>query len=137
MAIRDRNISTNAAVGQKPIRLRLGTSATGQTATLVDAITPGFPFRVTKVTGFATAVTATISFDVQIAGTSVLASAVTPTAGTEVAGTLSTTDANHTGGSTDQITLKYTSNGTGAATGLVANVWVKPLGMEGDPKNKG
>lgn len=137
MAIRDRNISTAAAVGQKHVRMTLGTTALSQTAALADAVTPGFPFRVSKITVFAQTVTATISVDVQIGGTSVLASAITPVAATETAGTLTTTNANQTGGTTDQIQLKYTSNGTGAATACVANVWIKPLGMEGDPKNKG
>lgn len=137
MGVRDRNISTLAAVGQKLVDMQLGTSSTSQTGALAYAVTPGFPFRVTKVTVFAVGVTATITVDVQIGGVSVLSAVVTPTAGTEVAGTLTTTNANQTGGSTDQLQLKYTSNGTGAATGLTANVWIKPLGMEGDPKTKG
>lgn len=137
MAIRDRNISKSAAVLQKHLRMTLGTTATGQTATLADAITPGFPFRVSKVTVFAQTVTATISVDVQIGGTSALSAAVTPVAGTETAATLSGTNANQIGGSTAQLQLKYTSNGTGASVGCVANVWIIPLGTEGDPKTVG
>ncbi|HJQ96771.1 MAG TPA: hypothetical protein VJ826_00580, partial [Candidatus Polarisedimenticolaceae bacterium] len=60
--------------------------------------------------------------------------AITPVAGTEVAGTTIT---NPVGGSTAQIQLKYTSNGTGAATAGVANVWIVPLGLEHDPKTIG
>ena len=137
MSIRDRNISTKAAVGLKLVELRLTTSATGQTALLADAVTPGFAFTVVKASVFAQTVTATISADVQIAGASCLASAITPTAATEVAGTISATYTSTQGGSTDQLQLKYTSNGSGAATGLVARVWIKPTGMDGDPKIKG
>lgn len=133
MSIRDRNIDTNAAIGKECIVLSIGTTATGQTAALADALTPGYPFRVVKVSSFTPTVTATISLDVQIAGTSALTAQITPTAATEVAGTLVTTP---TGGSSDQLQLKYTSNGTGAATGRVF-VWIKPSGMEHDPKAKG
>ena len=137
MAIRDRNISKDASVARECLSMALGTTATGQTAALTNAITPGFSFRVVKVSVFAETVTATISVDVQIGGTSVLASAITPVAGTETAGTISATNANQIGGSSAQLQFKYTSNGTGAATGCVANVWIVPLGLEHDPKTIG
>lgn len=137
MAIRDRNISKDADVALKPVRLHLGTTAVSQTAKKTDAVTPGFPFTVEKVEAYALTVTATISVDVHIGSTSVLASTITPVADTPTAGTLSSTLANRVGDSDDILSVKYTTNGTGAATNGVVTVWIRRHGMDGETQTKG
>lgn len=136
MAVQDRNTSKDAYVARELVTLHLPTSATSQADLECDEITIGFPFQVERVSVHATAVTATITCDVKIGTTSVLASAITPVANTDTAGTLSTTLANRQGtASTSTLRFHYTSNGTGAATGLKARVWIRPLGMAGDVQN--
>lgn len=136
MSIRDRNISKSAKTALRPVRLVLGTTATGQTAKRTDAVTPGYAFVVDSVEAYALTVTATISVDVQIGTTSVLSSAITPVADTPTAGTLTTTAASLIGDSDDVLSLKYTSNGTGAATNAVVTVWIRPHGMEDEAVQK-
>ena len=132
MAVKDRNVSPASNIGVKAIRLAIGTTATGQTAKVPDAVTPGFDFQVVRVEANALTVTATISFDVLIGSTSCLASAITPVAATPTAGTLSTTLANRKGSSTAILKAAYTSNGTGAATNGFVTVWIRPQHMNGE-----
>jgi hypothetical protein len=108
------------------------TTAVSQTALLAGAWTPGYRFQVRKVTNFATGVTATISTDVQIGGVSVLTGAITPVAGAETAGTLSSTLSALRGSSTSQLQVKYTTNGSGAAVNLVVRVQIRPYPMSGE-----
>jgi len=130
--IGNRKVDPNADFAKESMTLLLGTTATGQTAKRVDAYTPGFAFKVVKVEVYALTVTATISVDVQIGSTSVLSSAVTPVADTPTAGTLSSTTASLIGSATSVISLKYTSNGTGAATACYARIWIRPQPMNGE-----
>lgn len=130
--ITDRKIDPAGNVAKKCLPLVLGTTAISQTGKRTDAITPGFPFKVVKVEVYALTVTATISVDVQIGSTSVLSSVVTPVADTPTAGTLSSTVANLIGSSTSIISLKYTSNGSGAATNCVVRVWIRPQPLNGE-----
>ena len=132
MAVRDKDVDKNAALGRKLVLLTAPATATGQTALEVDTTVPGFAFEIEKVEVHATAVTATISADVQIGSTSVLSAAVTPVANAPTAGTLSSTLANIRGSSTDELRLLYTSNGTGAATALKARVWIRPIPGNGE-----
>ena len=132
MAVKDRNVSPASNIGVKAIRLAIGTTATGQTAKVPDAVTPGFAFQVVRVEANALTVTATISFDVLIGSTSCLASAITPVAATPTAGTLSSTLANVKGSSTAILKAAYTSNGTGAATNGFVTVWIRPQHMNGE-----
>ena len=108
------------------------TTAISQTSILFGAQTPGVRYQVTKVSAFSTAVTASVAVDVQLNGVSVLTGAITPVAGTEVAGTLVSTLASLRGKSTDQIQIKLTTNGTGAATNLVVYVQVRPYPSFGE-----
>lgn len=134
MAIRSRNVKKTAALGRECVQLALGTSATSQTAKRTDAVTIPYPFQIVSVEVYALTVTATISLDVQIGSTSALSAAVTPVADTPTAATLSSTVAStQSTSSTSVLSLKYTSNGTGAATNAYASVWIRPLGMDGDP----
>lgn len=108
------------------------TTAVSQTGLLAGAWTPGYRFQIRKVSVFATAVTATITADVQIGGTTVLTGQITPVAGTETAGTLVSTPATLRGSSSGQIQVKYTTNGTGAATNLVVRVQIRPYPCAGE-----
>lgn len=132
MAVTDRKIDPAGKTALKCITFAIGTSATGQTALLKDAVTPGFAFKVVSVEAMATAVTAVISFDVQIGTTSVLASAITPVANVPTAGTLSATTANLIGSKTGILKLKYTSDGSGAVTDGRVRVWIRPQPLNGE-----
>lgn len=133
MAIQDRNISKAAYAVRECVLLTAPATATGQSDLEVDEVIVGFPFEVVAVEIHATAVTATITCDVKIGTTSVLASAVTPVANTATAGTLSTTLTSRQGSaSTSTLRFHYTSNGSGASTALKARVWIRPLGLSGD-----
>lgn len=134
MAIRSRNIKKTAAVGLECIQLSIGTSAISQAGKRTGLTTVAYPFQVVSVEAYALTVTATISFDVQIGSTSVLSAAITPVADTATAGVLSATTANTRSSAANAVlSLKYTSNGSGAATNGYVNVWIRPYGMEGDP----
>ncbi len=126
MAVKDRNVEKNANVALECLTFDLGTTATGQTALLTDAAIPGYDFRVEKVEVFATAVTAAITVNVLIGTTSVLASAITPVANTVVAGTLATAYTARAGTATGELRVRYTSDGTGAATRCKVRVWIRP-----------
>lgn len=137
MGVGTRNIDKASAVGLEFVQLPLGTTAVSQTATLAYAFKPGYAFTVASVQVYAAAVTATATVDVQIGTTSVLTGQITPVAATVVAGTLSSTKANIVGGAADTISLKYTTNGTGAVTAGTVTVAIRPSGMEGDLQIKG
>lgn len=130
--VTDRKMDPAGFTALKEITMSIGTTATSQTALLTDAVTPGFAFKIVKVEAMATAVTATISVDVQIGTTSVLTGAITPVANTPTAGTLSTTTANLLGSKTGIIKLFYTSNGSGAATNARVRVWIRPQPLNGE-----
>lgn len=123
--ITDKKMDKNGMAGRHTITFPIATTATGQTGLLIGAYTPGYAGKIEKVVVMASGVTATITVDVQVAGTSALSSAVTPVAGTETAATLSTTAANLRFSNSQQIQVKYTSNGTGAATNLQVYVQVR------------
>lgn len=132
MSVTDRNIDKNARFARECINLELGASAISQTGKQTDSVVPGFAFEIVRVEVYALTVTATISADVQIQGATALASAVTPVADTPTAGTLAATLAAKRGSATDAIQLKYTSNGSGAATNLRARVWIRPVPVQGE-----
>lgn len=129
--ITDKAISPTAALGRKLITVPIIT-AINQTATVALGMIPGFAGEVTKVEVWASAVTATISVDVAVGSTSVLTGAVTPVATTVTAGTISATPATRRFLRTDQLNIKYTTNGTGAATNLRVQVWVRPYPQAGE-----
>lgn len=131
MAVTDKKLDKAAGTALHTIVVPI-TTAINQTGLLVGAFTPGYAFQIHRVAVMATAVTATITVDVQIGGTTVLTGAITPVAGTETAGTLSTTLSARRGTSTSQIQVKYTSNGTGAGTNLSAYVTYRAYPMNGD-----
>lgn len=124
------NIRLNS-IGPVPI-----TTATSQSAVLAFAIAPGYRFRVHQVDVFATAVTATITCDVQIGSTSVLSTAITPVAGSSVtANPASGLVAQQTRTAADAaqtLNVRYTTDGTGAATNLRVTVWIRPFPMNGE-----
>jgi len=134
MAVVSKKVLNSDPIGAQLVDFTIVT-ATSQAGVLFGAVTPGYRFKVTGVKVFAVTVTATISVDVQIAGTSVLSSAVTPVAGTETAGTLSSTVANLLGTASNQLQVKLTTNGSGAATNLSVMVYIRPYPMNMDGSN--
>lgn len=129
--ITDKAIEPNAAVALTPIVCGI-TTVNNASAVVALGTVPGFNGQVEKVEVWASAVTATISADVAIGSTSVLASAITPVAATVTAGTLSSTLTARRFTATDQLNIKYTTDGTGAATHLRVTVWVRPYPMNGE-----
>lgn len=132
MAIKDTNVMVGAAFAKECIVMELGASAISQAALLTDSCIPGFAFEIVKVEVMATAVTATISVDVQINGVTALNAAVVPVANVPTAGVLALTAAARRGTKLEAIQLKYTSNGTGAATNLRVRVWIRPIPAQGE-----
>lgn len=122
--ITDKKMDRTGLAGRHTLNFPI-TTATSQAALLVGAYTPGVAGNIERVSVMATAVTATITVDVQVGGVTVLTGAITPVAGTETAGTLSATLSARRFKSTDQIQVKYTSNGSGAATNLVVSVQIR------------
>jgi hypothetical protein len=57
---------------------------------------------------------------------------LSPVAATPTAAVLATTLAARRGSASEAIQLKYTSDGTGAATNLVVSVWIRPLPLDGE-----
>lgn len=129
--IQDKAMAPGGAAALSPLVVGI-TTAINQTATVALGVIPGFRGEVVKVEVWASAVTATISADVAIGSTSVLTAAVTPVAGTATAGTLATTRSTRQFLATDQLNIKYTTNGSGAATNLKVTVWVRPYPMAGE-----
>jgi hypothetical protein len=132
MAISDRNIDKNAKFARSLVQLELGVSATGQAAKQTDSHVPGFAFEIVKVELYALTVTAAITADVHIQAATALAAAVAPVANTPTNAPLAASLAARRGSNTDAIQLKYTSDGTGAATNMRARVWIRPVPLQGE-----
>lgn len=132
LAVRDAKMLSTDHSAKKCLTMSVGTSATGQTDLEVDSIVPGFNFEIVRVTGYATAVTATQSVNVKIGTVTALASALTLVAGTDTAATLATSKAARRGSSTEAINLEYTTNGTGVITNGRVRVWIRPFPMSGE-----
>lgn len=135
--IQDKAMEPDAKVVLVPINVPLTTSTTAS-AVLQYSATPGYRFRVERVDIFATAVTATITVDVQIGAVSVLTTALTPVANTVVSATaansgmVASVTTRTATADTDAINVRYTTNGTGAATKLIATVWIRPYPLNGE-----
>jgi hypothetical protein len=132
MAVKDINVDKNAKHARECINFELGVTATGQAAKQTDSHVPGFAFEIVRVEVYALTVTAAISVDVQIAGATALNAAVVPVANTPTAAVLAAALAARRGSASEAIQLKYTSDGTGAATNLRARVWIRPLPLDGE-----
>lgn len=133
MAVQDINIKKDANIARECIVFPfIIASAISQADVKVRGVVPGYAFEITKVEVFAKTVTATLSVQVKIGTTSALSAAVTPVADTPTAATLSTTLANKRGSSTEAINVHYTTDGTGAFTGMTVHVWIRPLPLNGE-----
>lgn len=132
MGVIDAKMDKAGKATLKAIRMEVGTTATGQTDLLVDSVVPAFPFVIERVEAYCKTITAALTVDVLIDSTSVLQSAITPVADTPTAGTLVTAKASRKGGRTSEIRLRYTSDGTGAATRARVTVWVRPYPLNGE-----
>lgn len=125
MAVTDRMMHARGKTAIKYISVPV-TAVISQTALAVWKHTFGYPFQVTSVHTFCSGEAGTVSADVQIGTTSVLASAPAFTAGTEVTGTLGAATVT-VGTSTQALSILYTSNGTGTTTNGHVVVGVRPL----------
>lgn len=132
MSVTDLKINKNALAATHSQAFPLTTIATSQTNALAGAYTPAKRFQVTRVSVFATGVTASLTIDVQIGGVSVLTGPVTPVAGTEVVGTLVASQATLRGTASSQLQVKYTTNGTGAGVNVVVRVQLRPWPLNGE-----
>ena len=133
--ISDYKMAPKGLAARHVVAFPVPTTAVSQTALLAGAHTPGVRYQVTKVTVFATAVTATVTVDVQIGGVSVLTGQITPVAGSEVTGVLVSTQATLRGkasGAGSQLQVLYTSGAAGAASNLVVHVQVRPYPSFGE-----
>lgn len=131
MAVVSTKVLNSDPLGSQLVDFTIVT-AVSQAGVLFGQITPGYRYQVTAVKVFAVTVTATISVDVQINGTTVLTGNVTPVAGAETAGTLSATLSARRGTSTNPLQVKLTTNGSGAATNLSVMVYIRPYPMNQD-----
>ncbi len=91
-----------------------------------------FGWQVDNVQVFCTAIAATSSVDVQIAGVSVLTGLITPVAATVVQGTLVATLATRRGKLTDTLQVKCTTNGTGTITNLMVTATLRPFPLDNE-----
>lgn len=119
--ITDKKMDKNGMAARHVLNVPI-TTAINQSGLLVYGFTPGIQGKIEKVTVFASSVTATITVDVQVSGTTALTGQITPVAGTETAGTLVSNIDTLIVTPSEQIQVKYTSNGTGAATNLVVSI---------------
>lgn len=126
MAVTDKMMHAHGKTAIKYVDATVN-AVISQTALVVYSLTPNYPYQVERITSFCSATAGTVTADVQIAGTTTLASAVAFTAATEVLGTLTTTTANLTGKSGQALTVLYTSNGTGTTTNGSITVAIRPL----------
>ena len=132
MAVKDVNVLPTANFAKECITFVIPATSVGQTDLEVDSCVPGFAFEIERISVMATAVTATASVNVKIGTTSALSSVITPVAGTDTAGTLSSTLASIRGSDSDAINVEYTTNGSGVITNGRVRVWIRPIPLNGE-----
>lgn len=125
--IRDENVQRDADFAKQILTFALADQGNSASDVLLAAARPGFPFRVVGVTAFCVAETATASVDVKIGATSVLSAAVTLDAGDLEVGTVD--DSASVGGSSDEINVHVTTDGSGDTTGVTVGVIIRPEGV--------
>ncbi len=143
MAVQDRKVHPYAAFARQLVDFSLGSIAINQAAVLFAATIPyqGFPvgqppyalygWQVENVQVFCTAIVATAQADVQIGAVSVLTGLITPVANTVVAGVL-VAPALRRGKFTDQLNVKFTTNGTGTLTNVAVTVTIRPFPLDNE-----
>lgn len=129
MKIRDQEVHPTAAFGRHRMAIALIT-AVSQAGVVAFSHTPGHKFQITKVSTYCLNVAATVSANLLVGVRT--AAALTWTAATESAATLSTTVANVRGSESEAITLQYTTNGSGVLTNGFVIVEYRFRPMAGD-----
>jgi len=126
MSVTDANVveGSDGRLSHKPIFCHRASVGNAQADVEQHAHNPGYNYEVVGVEVYATGVTAAASVDVKVGGTSVLSSAITPVAGSEVKGTVLTTGEQF-GAADDDITIHATTDGGGDITNLDARVWYR------------
>lgn len=132
MAVTDKKCYQTAAFPRKVLVIPVqGLTASGSVS--VAKFTPGFAFQVVAASLYCSANTNLTNVDVQIGSTSVLSSAIAPTSGSEVAGTLSSTLANVRGTSTtSQLNIVATAGTTLSVTNGVVMVVIRPYPLDNE-----
>lgn len=123
-AITDKKVLRSAAVAIQRLVVPLVT-ATSQTDLVAFKYTPGYAFRIVRVRSYNAAKAGTLAGKVKIATREAVA-ALTFTAATEVAQTLSATDANKKGTAAEALSVEYTSDGSGALTNGYVVIEIRP-----------
>lgn len=130
MAIDQFDILPHVAAAHRELVFPIGALAAGNT-TIASRLL-GYRFQVVAVRVFGSAFTTVTNVDVRIGGTTALASAVVPSAGTEVAGTLATALASKRGSRTQALTVVVAATGTPSAQNAWVSVVVRPYPMNGE-----
>lgn len=129
MAVKDRNVAKDAAVASDKAVVAIIT-AISQTGVVAFKYTPGYAFQITRIRTYNLAKAGAVSGNAKV-GTRT-AAALTFTAATEVAHTLSTTLANIQGSASEAITIEYTTDGSGALTNGFVIIEFRPRPMNGE-----
>jgi hypothetical protein len=111
-------------------------TAYGETALTdvpVGSFLPGYEFIVEEVQHYFHDITAAFSYDVEIDGTTVLASAGSPADATRATKSLTTTFVNRIGSASAVLTVDITKDAAGAGRGGYIAVTIRPYRMHGDP----
>ena len=129
----DRHLNPSSGLAKTPILVPL-VSAVSVTDGNIAVIRPGFDFAVEKVEVFARTYTATLTVDVLV-GSNVIVNDQAPTANTRVEATWNTgftSLPSRKGTSSQDLTVRYTSNGTGAVVNGYVLVWIRPFPAGGE-----
>lgn len=118
MGLADHDVLSDQGIGWKRAVVTKESVPISQTDAEIGAFRPGKRFFVEEVQVYCSAVAATATVNVKVAGTTILTGQVTPVAGSIVFGTLVSAVATQKGGATDEITVEVTTNGTGTITDL-------------------
>jgi hypothetical protein len=129
MAVTDRKVHREAKVAVKHIVVPL-TTATNQSNVKAFSFRPGYGFKIEGVQTYCLAKAGTVTADVRIGTTSVLASAASFTAATRADATLATNAPKGT--PTSDINVHYTTDASGALTNGFVVVTIRPYPINGD-----
>lgn len=129
MAVKDRNVLPSAVIASDKMAVAL-IVATGQSGVVSFKYTPGYAFQITRARTYCLTKAGAVAGNLKV-GTRT-AVALTITAATEVAHTLSTTLANVQGSASEAITVEYTTDGSGALTNGFVIIEFRPRPMNGE-----
>lgn len=131
--VNDQHVNPGSGYAREVIPVAIPTAVSQSNANAI-VFRPGYRFTVEKVESFARTVTATVTFDVLV-GTNVIVDDVVPVANTRTehafAAAFATTAARR-GAATDDVTVRFTTNGTGALVNGVVVLYIRPFPAGGE-----